>query len=122
MYLNSNYNQYMYLPEHEPVVAFTLARYPKRASIIELAHLGLDRWPLSRTTGLRFWRLLGVGQGRSFNPRADLQRYAMLTVWNSLAALKEFETNCALMRRMRQRAEEVWTVHMRPVRWRGKWG
>jgi hypothetical protein len=46
--------------EHEPVVAFTLAHYAKRASISGMAHLGLDRRPLARTPGLRFWRLLGV--------------------------------------------------------------
>ncbi len=26
------------------------------------------------------------------------------------------------MQRIRQRADEVWTVHMRPVRWHGLWG
>lgn len=114
----------MHIEEQEPIVAFTLARYPLRASvnIRALAHLGLDRWPLSRTAGLRFWRVLGVGQGRSFNPRADLQRYAMFTVWNSFGAFKAFEATSEIMRRMQGNAEEVWTVVMRPVRWHGKWG
>ena len=26
------------------------------------------------------------------------------------------------MRRIQQRADEAWTVHMRPVKWHGKWG
>jgi len=112
----------MQIAEHEPIVAFTLARYPKRASSVALAHLGLDRWPLSHTPGLRFWRLLGVGKGRTFDPHADLQRYAMFTVWDSFAALKHFEAHSAVMRRIQQRADEVWTVHMLPVRWHGKWG
>ncbi len=107
---------------NEPVVAFMLARYPKRASMSTLAHLGLDRWPLLRTPGLRFWRLLGVGQGRSFNPHADLQRSALFTVWDSYAALKQFEAQSSLLRSIQQRALEVWTVHMRPIRWHGKWG
>lgn len=112
----------MQIAENEPIVAFMLARYPKRASLSELAHLGLDRWPLSRTPGLRFWRLLGVGQGRSFDPHADLRRYALFTVWNSVAALKSFETHSAMMQRIQRKAEEVWTVQMRPIRWHGKWG
>lgn len=114
----------MQIGEQEPIVAFTLARYPRRASVTirALAHLGLDRWPLSRTAGLRFWRLLGVGQGRSFNPRADLQRYAMFTVWNSFSALKAFEAGSEVMRRIQGDAEEVWMVYMRPVRWHGNWG
>jgi heme-degrading monooxygenase HmoA len=107
--------------EHEPIVAFTLARYSRRASFLTLAHLGLDRWPLLRTAGLRFWRLLGVGKGRVFNPHADLQRSALFTVWDSYAALKQFEQHSSIMRRMGQRAEEAWTVHMLPVSWHGLW-
>ena len=104
------------------MVAFMLARFPKHSSMIALSHLAIDRLPLALTSGLRFWRLLGVGQGRAFDPHADLQRYAMFTVWNSYAALKRFETQSSVMRRIHKQAEEVWTVHMRPVRWHGKWG
>ena len=110
------------ITESEPIVAFTLARYPSGVGIRELAHLGLDRWPLWRTPGLSFWRLLGVGRGSVFDQRADLQRYGLFTVWETYAALKQFEANADMMRRIRRRAEEVWTMHMLPVRWHGKWG
>ncbi len=112
----------MYVHENNPVVAFTLVRYPERAGLTALAHLGLDRWPLAHTAGLRFWRLLGVGRGRAFDPHADLRRYALFTAWDSLAALKKFEVHSTLMRRIHQRSTEAWTVHMLPVRWHGKWG
>lgn len=108
--------------DNDPIVSFTLARYPKRASMRAMAHLGLDRIPLMRTPALRFWRLLGVGKGRVFDPHADLQRYALFTVWNSYAALKQFEQHSPVMEGIHHRAEEVWTVHMRPVRWHGMWG
>src|SRR5258708_13829939 len=104
----------------EHIVAFMLACYPRRASISALAHLGLDRWPLAHTHGLRFWRLLGVGRGRAFDPHADFQRYALFTVWDSWTALKEFEAHSVILQRVQQRAEEIWTVSMRPVRWHGK--
>jgi len=112
----------MCVSEHDPIVAFTLARYPKRASITALAHLALDRWPLWHTPGLRFWRLLGVGRGKAFDPHADLQRYGLFTVWDTYAALQRFAQHSAIMQRIQQRAEEVWTVHMQPVRWHGTWG
>ncbi len=112
----------MQIAENEPIVAFMLVRYPKRASFIALSHLVLDRFPIVFTSGLRFWRSLGVGKGRAFDPHADLQRYALFTVWDSYADLKRFEAHSAIMGRIRQGAEEVWTVHMRPVRWHGKWG
>ncbi len=112
----------MDIRENEPVVAFTLAHYPQPSSFIVLAHLGLDRWPLAQTAGLRFWRLLGVGQGKAFDPHADLQRYALFTVWDSLADLKRFEVHSPVMRRIHRQADESWTVHMLPIRWHGKWG
>jgi heme-degrading monooxygenase HmoA len=115
-------NVFMDRSENDPIIAFTLARYPRRTSLSGLAHLGLDRLPLWRTPGLRFWRLLGVGKGKAFDPHADLQRYALFTVWDSLADLRRFEVHSAMMQRIQRRADEVWTVHMRPVRWHGKWG
>ena len=110
----------MYISNDESIVAFTLAHYPQRASLQAMAHLALDRLPLATTEGLRFWRLLGVGKGRAFDPHADFQRYAMFTVWDSMAALKRFEESSRVMRRIRQRADEVWSVHMCPVRWHGR--
>jgi hypothetical protein len=112
----------MYTANDDPVVAFTLAHYPQRASLSAMAHLALDRLPLATTEGLRFWRLLGVGKGRAFDPHADFQRYAMFTVWDSVATLKRFEQSSRMMRRIHQHADEVWSVHMRPVRWHGQWG
>ena len=112
----------MQMVDDEPIVAFTLAHYPKGASIKAMAHLGLDRLPLAVTAGLRFWRLLGVGKGRVFDPYADFQRYGLFTVWDSYTALKQFEASSSVMHRIQQRADEVWTVHMRPVRWHGQWG
>ena len=112
----------IFIQPNEPIVSFTLARYPKHASISQLAHLGLDRLSLSLTHGLHFWRLLGVGRGQVFDPHADLQRHAMFTVWNSYTALRCFEARSTVMKRIRERSEEAWTVHMYPVRWHGKWG
>jgi len=108
--------------ENKPVVAFMLAHYPKPASLNTLMHLGLDRWSLICTPGLQFWRLLGVGRGHAFDPHADWQRYAMFTVWQSRVALRHFEEHSAIMRRIRRNSDELWTVHMLPVRWHGRWG
>src|ERR1700750_1170826 len=112
----------MQLNEHDPIVAFTLARYPRQQSLRALSHLGLDRWPLRRTLGLTFYRLLGVGRGRVFDPHADLQLSALFTVWRALEDLRRFEEQSSVIQRIRERAEEYWTVHMLPVRWHGQWG
>jgi hypothetical protein len=112
--------------ESDPIVAFTLARYPKRAHLRALTHLALDRRSLQRTPGLRFWRLLLVGKGGDkrggFDARRiDLQRTALFTVWESLAALTEFEQSSQVMQRIQQQAVEVWSVQMQPVKWHGQW-
>jgi hypothetical protein len=119
---NDEQRGFMHVSIQEPVVAFTLARFPRRLSMNVLLHLAVDRWPLRRIPGLRFWRLLGVGQGRAFSSRADLQRYALFTVWDSISALQAFECESTLMQRIQTRSEEAWTVYMRPVRWHGLWG
>jgi heme-degrading monooxygenase HmoA len=108
--------------ENEPIVAFTLAHYPARAGLFALPYLAFDRLSLGSTPGLRFYRLLGVGKGKSFDPHADFQRYALFTVWDSHAALQRFEAQSSMMQRIRQRANELWSVHMLPVRSHGLWG
>ncbi len=70
--------------ENEPIVAFMLAHYPSNAGLFALPFLAFDRLSLDYMPGLRFYRLLGVGKGKSFDPHADLQRYALFTVWDSV--------------------------------------
>src|SRR5919199_1452707 len=103
------------------IAAMMLVRYPLTAVPGALAHLGLDRWALRRTAGLRFWRLLGSSRGQAaggWEPR----RYGLFSVWESAAALEAFLAHSPVVARYRRRADEVWTVRLAPVRWHGAWG
>jgi heme-degrading monooxygenase HmoA len=103
------------------VAALTLARYPPRAVYGALLRMGLDRLRLRRVPGLRFWKLLGSARGAVFGPW-DPFRYALFSVWESVAALESFEAHSPVLATARRTAAEIWTVRLAPLRWHGAWG
>jgi hypothetical protein len=105
----------------EPIAALMLARYPWRRSYAALLGMGLNRFGLRRVPGLRFWKLLGSAHGLAFGPW-NPRRYGLFGVWDSPAALDAFERDSALAATYRRRAEELWTVRLRPLSWHGTWG
>lgn len=99
------------------VTTFTLASFePERAPRL-LATVPLERLRLRRLPGLGWGRHLGTAAGgRTLG--ADPSRWAWFCSWDDEAAAAGFHD--ALARRLRP--VEMATLHLRPVRARGRWG
>jgi heme-degrading monooxygenase HmoA len=87
-----------------------------------LLRMGLDRRHLARTSGLRFWKLLGTGDGRTFDVRdADPRTWGLLGVWEDADALAAFERRSPTAAAWRRLAVESWRADLRPLAAHGRW-
>lgn len=87
-----------------------------------LTRMALDRRRLANTPGCRFWKLLGTGDGRTFDLRdADPLRWGLLAVWSSAADLVAFERSSPVAAGWARIAQERWRADLLPVRSRGTW-
>lgn len=103
------------------VTRVDLFTVPTRAVPAALARMATDRRRL-RSAAPRFWKLLGTGDGTTFDVRdADLHRWGVLTVWPSEAAAAAFGAGSPVVHGWRRRADEHWWVTLRTVRAHGAW-
>lgn len=87
-----------------------------------LLRMGSHRRRLRHQRGLRFWKLLGTGDGRTFTlADADPNRWALFAVWDSEDDLRAYEHG-PLADSWRSIAHESWRAVLRPIASHGTWG
>ncbi len=102
-------------------VGLTVWRVRPRLVPAAIARMGVDRLHLRRTPGLRFAKLLGTGNGRTFTLRdADPLHWALLTVWDDEDDVQNFAAGI-VQRRWNSLCEERLDVLMTPLASRGRW-
>ena len=85
-----------------------------------LAQMGTSPPLLRRVPGLRFFKLLGSGGTNGFGLKPNLDRYALLAVWDSAAAAAAFEAG-ALWTGYQRRSREQWRLELEPLKAHGQW-
>ena len=113
------------MAEHEeattPLTTVTFCGYRGAARFWAFNKMGSARRDLARVRGLRFWKLLGTGQGSGFSLQPDFSRYGLLAVWESPDDADEFFATSRLMRDYRRHAYEVWTARLLTTAVHGAW-
>lgn len=103
------------------LVTVDVWRVPTTKIALAVGRMGLDRLPLRRTEGLRFWKLLGTGSGRTFTMKdADPHHWALLTVWDDPQAAGAFPESTT-SRRWASISDEHARYSLRPLASRGTW-
>jgi hypothetical protein len=109
---------------NEPVPALVTLhvwQVPPRRVPAALLRMATDRLALRRMPGLRFAKLLGTGDGRTFTVRdGDPTRWALIGTWASQDAADAFERSPTAAR-WRRIATERWRGDLVPLSSRGRW-
>jgi heme-degrading monooxygenase HmoA len=84
--------------------------------MMQFAHKGLVN-----TEGLSFYRLLGSGKGKGFNPFPDWSVYSLLQVWKTEEAAHTFFDSSDLIQQYSERTDELFTLYMKNISAGGTW-
>jgi hypothetical protein len=83
--------------------------------------IGAGHEYLKDIEGLSFYKLLGSGKGKGFNPFPDWGVYSLLQIWDSEKAANHFFETSELMSLYKNRTSEIWTLYLKNVVSKGEW-
>ena len=110
-------------PSTSPTAVLHLWGVSPRHVPSAVLRMATSRQALRATPGLRFAKLLGTGDGRTFTARdADPLHWGLLTVWNDDSSAADFAADGnGVVDSWQRIANEQLTVRMSPLASRGTW-
>ena len=76
---------------------------------------------LLRIRGQSFYRLMGSGKDKGFNPRPDWSIYSLLQVWDTHEDAEKFLTSSPLINMYKSHTKEIFTLYMKNISAGGTW-
>ena len=71
--------------------------------------------------GLQFYKLMGSGKGKGFNPFPDWSTYALLTVWDERAFAQSFCQSSEVINLYKTKAQQVVEYYLSSIKSHGLW-
>lgn len=81
-----------------------------------LAHI-----PLRKVKGVSFYKLMGSGKDKGFNPYPDWSVYCLLQVWDTEAQAKSFFAHAPIIKAYTKHTQERYTLYMKTIASHGTW-
>lgn len=76
---------------------------------------------LAKAKGQTFYKLMGSGRGKGFNPFPDWSVYSLLQIWENEAAANEFLNHSELSQLYQNNTKEIWTLYLKNIMAKGEW-
>ncbi|SEA41207.1 hypothetical protein [Psychroflexus halocasei] len=85
-----------------------------------LSQMQLAHTQLKKVKGQSFYKLMGSGQ-QGFKPWPDFSSYALLQVWDSKEAAKDFLDNSVIFKKYKNHSKKITTYFLQAFKARGQW-
>ncbi|WP_306120395.1 MULTISPECIES: hypothetical protein [unclassified Roseitalea] len=104
------------------IVTLSLFRFSSPTGRLwAFAQMGLMHPAIGRLEGLCFYKLLGTGAGAGFSLKPDFSTYALICVWQDMAAARRAVGQGEVHAAYRRHASQMATLYLTPTRSRGQW-
>jgi len=103
------------------ITTLTFFKYPTlKSKFWAFMMMPIARYPLSKTKGLTFYKLMGSGKP-GFNPAPDWSTYGLLQIWENEHYANQFFNEATLFQKYKRNSQEQYTIYMKSIVAKGEW-